>query len=143
MMTEPMTGWYIDDLNSIANECPSLEYDILVLEGGTAKVIIEALPSFPLTAAHPLKCAISLDDQPLQWIIFDMGDEGSRTWQDNVLESRMTGKGELTLAPGKYKLKLWGTDPSVNVDRIIIDFGGLKSNYSGPRGEWFQTFQIH
>jgi hypothetical protein len=48
-----------------------------------------------------------------------------------VLESRMEGKGKMQLPPGNYTLKLWGTDPSVNIDRILIDFGGLKPGYSG------------
>ena len=44
----------------------------------------------------------------------------------------MTGTGAAKLNPGTYKFKLWGTDPSVNIDRLLINFGGLKQSYKGP-----------
>ncbi len=132
MLLKPMTGWYIADLKQVSSECPLLEYEIAVVEGGAAQVILEAVPAFPLNKLKVLRCAISIDDGEPQWITFSMGEDGSKTWQTNVLESRMVGKGKLRLSPGNYTLKLWGTDPSVNIDRILIDFGGLKPGYSGP-----------
>jgi hypothetical protein len=133
MLLEPGNGWSVNDLGKIRSDCPALDYEIVVVEGGTAQVIVEAVPAFPLNQSQPLTCAVSIDDGDLQWITFDMGKDGSATWQTNVLESRMIGIGELQLPPGTYRFKLWGTDPSVNVDRILIDFGGLKPGYVGPR----------
>jgi hypothetical protein len=131
MLLKPLSGWYIDELKQVSTECPLLEYEIAVIEGGAAQVILEAVPAFPLNKQKNLRCAISIDDEEPQWITFSMGEGGSNTWQKNVLESRMEGKGKMQLPPGNYTLKLWGTDPSVNIDRILIDFGGLKPGYSG------------
>jgi len=132
MLLEPMQGWYIEDLSQVRRESPVLEYEIVVVEGGKAEVLVEAVPAFPLEVSRQLRCAISIGDEDPRWITFNMGDPGAQPWQDNVLESRMVGTGELDLEPGTYRFKLWGTDPSVNVDRITIDFGGLKPSYVGP-----------
>jgi hypothetical protein len=132
MLLEPMHGWYVEDLSQVRPQSPVLEYDVVVVEGGKAEVIVEAVPAFPLDVSRQLRCAISVGDEDPQWITFNMGNPGPQPWQNNVLESRMAGTGELDLAPGKYRLKLWGIDPSVSVDRIVIDFGGLKPSYVGP-----------
>jgi hypothetical protein len=130
MLLQPMKGWYVEDLSRIRKTSPALEYNLEVTRGGTAKIIVEAVPAFPLKAGQQLRCAVSLGEGEPRWINFEMS--GSQ-WADNVLESRMTGTTRLNIDPGNYQLKLWGTDPSVNVDRILIDFGGLKQSYSGPK----------
>lgn len=132
MLLEPMKEWYVEDLSQVREKSPALEYDIVVTKGGSAEVIVEAVPAFPLKLSQQLKCAISIDDGEPQWITFEMGNPGGQPWIDNVLESRMIGTGHLDLEPGTYRLKLWGTDPSVNVDQIMIDFGGLEPSYIGP-----------
>jgi len=132
MNPEPMKGWYVQDLSQVPQESPVLEYEIVIVEGGPAKVLVEAVPAFPLERSQQLRCAVSIDDEDPQWITFDMGNPGAGPWQDNVLESRMIGTGELDLDPGTYRFKLWGTDPSVSVDKIMIDFEDLKPSYVGP-----------
>ncbi|WP_310688362.1 glycosyl hydrolase 115 family protein [Aliifodinibius sp. S!AR15-10] len=132
MLLEPMKGWYVKELSQVHQQSPALEYEIVVTEGGAAEVIVEAVPAFPLNPSQQLRCAISIGDGEPQWINFEMGNPGSQPWIDNVLESRMIGTGQLDLEPGTYRLKLWGTDPSVNVDQITIDFGGLEPSYVGP-----------
>ncbi len=131
MLLEPMKGWYVEELSQVRKKSPALEYEIVVTEGGPADVIVEAVPAFPLKASQELRCAISIGDGEPQWIMFEMGEPGGQPWTDNVLESRMVGTGELNLDPGTYPFKLWGTDPSVNVDQITIDFGGLEPSYVG------------
>lgn len=133
MLLQPMKGWYVEDLSEVLEKSPSLEYDLLISKGGTAELIVEAVPAFPLQAAQQLRCAVSIGDGVPQWVNFEIGSPSEgQPWNDNVLESRMSGTGQLTLGPGTYRLKVWGTDPSVTIDRILIDFGGLKESYIGP-----------
>jgi len=129
MILQPLNGWYIEDLSMISVESPVLEYELVVTKGGKADLIVEAVPAFPLKPSQQLRCALSIGNDKPQWVNFEMS---GRKWDNNVLESRMIGNGQLNLEPGRYQMKLWGTDPSVNVDRILIDFGGLKKSYTGP-----------
>lgn len=130
MILQPMNGWYIEDLSMIRKKSPALEYEIVVTKGGKANIIVEAVPAFPLASSQQLRCAISIDKDEPQWINFEMNGQH---WNNNVLESRMIGISQVSLEPGRYQMKLWGTDPSVNIDRILIDFGGLKKSYTGPQ----------
>ncbi len=129
MLLQPMDGWYVDDLSQVRPKSPVLEYDLVITQGGKAEVFVEAVPGFPLNSSQELHCALSINDGQPKWITFEMGNQH---WSDNVLESRMIGSTKLNLDPGKYQLKLWGTDPSVSVDKIIINFGGLKESYNEP-----------
>ena len=45
-------------------------------------------------------------------------------WQTTVLEHMS--------APGYHTLKIWKVDPSIAIDRIVIDTGGLRPSYLGP-----------
>ena len=53
-------------------------------------------------------------------------------WEGNVLKNAMCGEIEMELPEGKHVLKIWGTDPSIIIDRIIINFSGEKDSYLGP-----------
>ncbi|REL24635.1 hypothetical protein DYD21_17380 [Rhodohalobacter sp. SW132] len=128
MLLEPMSRWYVEDLSQVRQESPVLDYEIVVTEGGSAEVIVEAVPAYPLNGSQELRCAISIGDENPQWITFDM----EQSWTDNVLDNRLIGTGQLDLGPGTYRFKLWGTDPSVSVEKIMIDFGGMKPSYVGP-----------
>jgi len=118
----------VEELQKVTQKSPALEYEIVVTQGGSAEIIIEAVPAFALDNSQPLRTAISLGDNAPHWINFSM----SENWDKHVLENRMIGTIKMDLEPGTYWFKVWGTDPSVNIDKIMIDFGGLEPSYSGP-----------
>jgi hypothetical protein len=49
-------------------------------------------------------------------------EENSKVWQANALENAAMARMKMTFPPGEHKLKLWGADASVGVQRITIDF---------------------
>ncbi len=122
MLMHPLNSEYITDLETVKSKAPMLSYDFFVAEGKSADLIIEAVPAFPSDKNKTLRMAVSVDEGNPQWITFDMDSD----WTTKVAENRMTGTLKLTLEAGNHKLHLWGTDPSVNPDKIVIDFGVLK-----------------
>jgi hypothetical protein len=85
-----------------------------------------------------LKYAISLDDQPPQTVNITkatgaddttMNKQWERNTSDNV--NRTTTTHEVATA-GKHTLKFWMVDPTVIVQRLEVDTGGVKYSYLGP-----------
>jgi len=61
-----------------------------------------------------------------------MGPAESRNWKYHVVENRMAGALTLDLDPGRHTIRVWGTDPSINLARLTLDFGGQRQSYLGP-----------
>ena len=53
-------------------------------------------------------------------------------WSEAVLASVMRGTASMDIREGFHTFKLMGIDPSVVIDRVVIDFGGLADSYLGP-----------
>lgn len=144
MILKPLTGWYIENLEQIVHEAPSMEYEIMVTKGGQAVLEVQAVPSFAIVHGNQLRLGVSFDDGDPQWVTFAMGAPGEQRefstftmderliWRNNVAGNAMYGKISLALEPGNHTLKVWGVDPSINVDKIVINFGGVKDSYLGP-----------
>jgi hypothetical protein len=134
----PLTGWYCQDNNKVKTECPEAKYPIAVSAGGKAKILLQSVPAFPLQKGQKIQCAVSLDDGPAQWISFEMGGaEGSgknaqQAWDKNVLGGMMEGRADLQIPTGLHVLHIWGTDPTVMLDKIILNFTEMPSGYLGP-----------
>ena len=132
----PMTGWYCDNLERVKNECPVMEYYVDVLSDKT-KIYLQAVPAFPLERGKKIQCAVSIDDSPPQWVTFDMGSAGGggsapgKVWDENVLNGMMQGRAELDIPSGMHTLRIWGTDPSVILDKIIISSVDMPPGYLG------------
>jgi len=132
MMLDPITDWYVEDRGAIEAKSPALKYEVMVTEGGSARLMVDAVPSFPVLHGKPLRTAVSIDGGEPRWVTFQMGPAESRNWKYNVAQNSMSGSIEVTLEPGRHTLTIWGTDPSVNVDKVTLDFGGLRDSYLGP-----------
>ena len=132
MALTPLSKGYVDTLSAVKTQSPALEYEIVVQSGGRARLRIDAVPSFPVHHGKPLRTAVSIDGGEPQWVTFQMGPAESRNWKYNVAQNAMSGSLALTLEPGRHTLTVWGTDPSVNVDKMALDVGGLRHSYLGP-----------
>jgi hypothetical protein len=108
---------------------PSLEYDFYVFHPGKARVLITALPTQRIHAGRHLRYAAAIDlASPT---VVNLEDAGR--WEENVLRAAVTGASDATVGkPGKHTLKIWMMDPGVVLDKIVLDFGGMKPSYLGP-----------
>jgi hypothetical protein len=115
----------------IRRRAPVAEYTVKTDYAGEVEVIVEAAPTHPLTPAHEILAAVSVNGGAPVVVHFEQGkdDEDDPTWQANVLRSAMFGRVKLRVPGGTYKLRLWAADPSVVIQRITLlrgASGGIK-----------------
>lgn len=116
-----------------AAAAPVAEYQIYVFTPGKVDITLQALPSHEVTEGYSLRCMVSVDDgQPAEAAFEQGNDEFDKVWKRNALRGYMEATVKMELAAGPHTLKVWGVDPSVALDRIEIDFGGVKKSALGP-----------
>ncbi|MBN1185068.1 MAG: glycosyl hydrolase 115 family protein [Bacteroidales bacterium] len=118
-----------DENYSKSGNRPWAEYDIYTVSKGSINVKIYCLPTHPLNNGYGLKLTASLDEGKEK--IFDFQTFGrSEQWKQNVLSNTYCQQAEFTLAEnGEHTLRIEALDPGICIDRIEIDFGGLREGY--------------
>lgn len=57
----------------------------------------------------------------------------SKSWERNTSDNVNRTSATHTIAqPGEHVLKFWMVDPTVVVQKLVVDTGGLKPSYLGP-----------
>lgn len=113
-----------------ATTAPELAYKIYFFSTGTFPVTVYRLPT--LNTGGACRLAIGLDNGTVQTLRgADATDDAA--WATNVVEhiEKISTTIQVT-APGYHTLRVWKVDPSMAVDRIVIDTGGLRPSYLGP-----------
>jgi len=106
----------------IRDSAPFAEYRLQIPRSESYDIMIEALPTHPLTLNHEVMAAVSIDEGDPVPVAFDHGkdDEDDPTWQANVLRGWMSGKTTLKLNSGQRILRLWGADPTAVIERVTV-----------------------
>lgn len=129
-------------INPKRSDAPYISYDFYSFNYGSVDVYTYVLPVFPLTNDRDLgfhessnqqtKYAISIDDGPIA-TPSSSSPEYSQTWSENVLRNAAINKSVLHIdKPGWHTLKIKAGDPGMVIQKIVIDFGGMKRSYLGP-----------
>jgi hypothetical protein len=119
-----------------SSNTPHVEYDFYTYSQGD--VIINAYFSPTLNfqnAVNGLQFAISVDDETPQILSINKDDAPTNTgiWNKWVAENIIIIPSKHTLSgPGKHKLKYWMVSSGVVLQKIVVDFGGMKQSYLGP-----------
>jgi len=123
MTTQPVTA-------SLGNNT-ALEYKIRVKEKREAKIIALLSPTLNFNGNRGLRYAISIDGGPEKLVNFNGHYKGELgQWQARrIIESVSVH----SLLPGEHTLRIRFLDQGIVLQRILIDFGGLKPSYLGPR----------
>ncbi|NGO71772.1 glycosyl hydrolase 115 family protein [Streptomyces boncukensis] len=117
---------------------PRLDYTVSVLTEGRATLWVYLSPRNPALAHdHGLRYAVSFDDDPphtVDIIAAGGADDGemNRPWARNTSDNVNRTATRHTLSPGVHRLTFWMVDPTVVLQRLLIDTGGLPDTYLGP-----------
>lgn len=132
LMASPLVGVQIPDLKAAASlqNKAYVEYDFNTTAATHPEIAVYTLPTHPLNNNYRMRYALAVDGAAYQ--VLDFKTQGrSEEWKHNVLSNSAEKKLKLDrLNPGKHTLRIYMIDPGVILDRIIIDFGGLKSGYT-------------
>jgi hypothetical protein len=116
--------------SDFAATSPELDYRVYFFSTGTFPVTVYRVPTLNTTGACRL--ALSLDDDaPVTLTGANSTDDAA--WPVNVIEhiEKLSTTIRVT-KPGYHTLAVWKVDPSIVIDRIVIDTGGLSPSYLGP-----------
>jgi Glycosyl hydrolase family 115/Gylcosyl hydrolase family 115 C-terminal domain len=123
------------EATQLVEKSPALEYRIFLFHAGKVTVTCYLVPTQPLQAGNGLRYAIGIDDEPRQVVTVGAEVEvSSRPWSLNVLNAMTAGTTTHKVAnAGAHKLKIYMVDAGVVLDKIVMDTGGLRPSYLGPR----------
>ncbi len=112
---------------------PHTEYDFFVYDSG--KVVLQAYcsPTLNFLDEEGLQYAVSIDNEQPQIITLNKEDNNQKIWGGWVANNIIIKNSEhQLLQPGKHVLKFWMVHPGIVVQKLVIDFGGVKQSYLGP-----------
>ncbi|MGW5665548.1 glycosyl hydrolase 115 family protein [Streptomyces sp. NPDC003758] len=132
-----MTPWPVTSpRRSPGGSSPRLEYEVTLLTPGQVTVWAYVSPRNPALPTGGLSYAVSFDEDAPRTVGINVGaDDGAlnTTWARNTSDNvNRTATQHLIAAAGVHRLKFWTVDPTVVLQRLLIDTGGLPETYLGP-----------
>ncbi|MES2005804.1 MAG: glycosyl hydrolase 115 family protein [Bacteroidota bacterium] len=110
-----------------------LEYEIYLYDTGTLKLQTYLSPTLNFHNEEGLKYAISIDNEIPQIVVINKDDNNTRIWEgwvaNNIINKTTTHK---ILTPGRHTIKYWMVSPTVVLQKIVGDMGGMLPSYLGP-----------
>ncbi|HEX6471289.1 MAG TPA: glycosyl hydrolase 115 family protein [Streptosporangiaceae bacterium] len=126
------------DSQTPGGNSPHLEYRMNLTTTGPVEVTAFLSPRNPALDPDGLRYAISIDDETPQVVNItkatgandtSMNRQWERNTSDNV--NRTTTTHTIT-TPGVHTLKFWMVDPTVILQNLVVDTGGVATSYLGP-----------
>jgi hypothetical protein len=119
-----------------SGDAARLEYDVHLF--GTGRVVVWAYlsPRNDVLHGDGLEYAVSIDDGEPQRVNITKALNGipmNRSWERNTSDNVNLTSTEHTIEKaGAHVLKFWAVDPTVVVQKLVVDTGGLQPSYLGP-----------
>lgn len=113
-----------------------LKFDLPDIDADSVTVHIWTVPFWPKYAGSSNRYSVSLDNGD-ERVVENVFVENSDSWKDQVLCNGKEAVLTFALKPEskKHVLSLKAVDEGQMVQRIILDWGGLKSTYVGPQAD--------
>lgn len=113
---------------------PHLEYEFDATDTGSCKIDLYFSPTLNFhNTPEGLQYAISIDNEKPQLISINKEERNVKIWESWVANNIIikTSSHHITKT-GKHVLKYWMVNPAVVLQKLVIDFGGVKPSYLGP-----------
>ena len=112
---------------------PHLEYQIYCYDTGMIKIDAYFSPALNFHNNDGLKYGISIDNERPQIISINHDDNDLKTWESWVANNIIIKNTEHKISKaGKHVVKFWMVSSAVILQKLILDFGGVKQSYLGP-----------
>lgn len=117
---------------------PRLEYELTLTSAGPVTVAAMLSPRNNVLPTEGLRYAVSIDDAPPQLVDITRAtaaDDGgmNRQWERNTSDNvTITWTTHEIAAPGVHTLKFWMVDPTVIVQKLVVETRPLPYSYFGP-----------
>ena len=117
---------------------PRLEYKMTLHTTGPVEVTAFLSPRNPVLSPDGLRYAVSIDGAAPQTVNItkatgaddtSMNKQWERNTSDNVNRTTTT---HTIHRPGRHVLKFWMVDPTVVLQNLVVDTGGVRTSYLGP-----------
>jgi hypothetical protein len=114
------------------SDFPVIEYDFYSFRTGPVDVYTYMMPVFPLDDEHGSRYGVMVDNSPVY-----LPEAGapyySTLWIQSVLRNcRINKTTHFVDKPGKHTVKIYCGHPGMVLQKIVVDFGGVKRSYAGP-----------
>lgn len=108
-------------------------YELPEISCDTIEVTVYALPLFPLNDGCDTRYGVSVDSEDMITVSYHPV-EWSSEWKANVLRNSTVNKFRFKIDPRKktHTLKLHAIDAGQMIQRVVVDWGGLRDSYVGP-----------
>ena len=103
-----------------------------LFDAGKADVSVLIGPTQGFAPGRGLRLGISIDDEKPQ-IVDSLAKNTQQDWERSVKNSIRVVQVPITVdKPGYHVLKFWMVDPAVVLEKLVVDFGGVKPSFLGP-----------
>ncbi|MCM1178171.1 MAG: glycosyl hydrolase 115 family protein [Bacteroidales bacterium] len=134
--------------NYRSGDTPSVEYDFWCFDSGQVDVYTYVLPVFPLNIDRDFKLPENTNVDTKYSVQIDGGAistptsshvEYTQLWYESVLRNSVVNKSTMNISsPGKHTLRIRTGDPGMVIQKIVVDFGGMKHSYLGPKSTYIE-----
>ena len=109
-------------------------YEVQQIDADSIDVRFDVVPFWPIYKGKSNRIAVSVDGGMPQ-IFENKFKEYGRSWKDQVMRNGKAGHMRFAIDKRKqqHQITFKALDPQQIVQKIIIDWGGLKTSYLGPR----------
>ncbi|MBX2900765.1 MAG: glycosyl hydrolase 115 family protein [Cyclobacteriaceae bacterium] len=113
---------------------PHAEYEFYTTSTGPAMVQLYFSPTLNFAAASGgLRFAVSIDDETPQVISLNADDNDLKMWERWVANNIIVKtSAHQVKKKGRHFLRYWLIDPGLVLQKIVVDFGGVKPSNLGP-----------